>query len=85
MPDEFSISSTSRQCARTGPPERNPRAEHILPNQDSMWTLGVNWYVNRWVRLVGNAIHEHFEDPERTPVVPIQDFWAGVFRIQVTF
>ena len=70
---------------KVGPPERNPRAEHILPNQDSMWTLGANWYLNRWVRVVANAIHEHFDDPERTPLVPVQDFWAGVFRVQVTF
>jgi hypothetical protein len=50
-----------------------------------MWTFGVNWFANRWVRLLVNGIHEHFEDPERTPQVGTQDFWSGVFRLQVVF
>lgn len=63
--------------------ERNPRGTHLYPNQDRIWTLGVNWFLNRWVRLVGNAIHEHFDDAARTAAPPAQDFWAGVFRIQL--
>ena len=62
-----------------------PRAENYLMNSDSVWTLGVNWFPNRWVRLLVNGIHEHFADPERTPKLGTQDFWSGVFRLQVVF
>ena len=63
----------------------NPRAEHFLRNSDSVWTVGVNWFPNRWVRLLVNAIHEHFEDPDRTPNPGTTDFWSGVFRFQFVF
>ena len=29
---------------KIGPAFRNPRAAHILPNSDKVWTLGVNWF-----------------------------------------
>ena len=35
----------------------NPRAENILPNGNEIWTFGVNWFPNRWVRVLTNAIH----------------------------
>jgi phosphate-selective porin len=63
----------------------NPRAEHYLRNSDEVWTFGVNWFPNRWVRLLVNGIHEHFEDPDRTPQPGTQDFWSGVFRVQLVF
>ena len=63
----------------------NPRADNYLMNSDSVWTVGVNWFPNRWVRLLVNGIHEHFADPDRTPIPGTQDFWSGVFRMQVVF
>ena len=63
----------------------SPRAEHYLPNSDEAWTFGVNWFANRWVRLLVNGIHEHFEDADRTPATGRTDFWSGVFRLQVVF
>ncbi len=63
----------------------NPRAEHILGNSDSVWTLGVNWFPNRWVRLLVNAIHETFDDPDRAPTRGIDQYWSGVFRAQLVF
>ena len=48
-----------------------------------MWTVGANWYLNRWVRLLGNAVHEHIDDSARTPVPPVQGYWTGLFRIQL--
>jgi len=70
---------------KIGPAFSNPRAENILQKSDSVWTLGINWYPVRWVRLLINAIHESFEDPRRTPERGITDFWSGVFRLQVVF
>jgi phosphate-selective porin OprO/OprP len=66
-----------------GPAFTNPRADHVLSNEALVWTNGVNWYVNRWVRLQGNAVREHFDDPNRTPVPGRQTFWSGILRIQV--
>jgi phosphate-selective porin OprO/OprP len=63
----------------------NTRAENYLPNSDEAWTVGVNWFANRWVRLLVNGIHEHFEDPDRTPQQGKTEFWSGVFRLQVVF
>jgi len=68
-----------------GPAQRNPRAEHLLENRDRVWTAGVNWYAMPHVKIVGNAIHESFEDPERTPKAGETSFWSGVARLQIVF
>lgn len=70
---------------KTGPAFRNPRAEHILPNSDRAWTLGVNWFPVRWVRITLNAIREEFEDTRRTPINGITTYWSGIGRMQVVF
>jgi phosphate-selective porin OprO and OprP len=70
---------------KNGPAFRNPRAEHILGNSDAVWTLGVNWFPNRWVRVTTNAIHEAFEDSPRTPLPGTTKFWSGVTRLQIVF
>jgi phosphate-selective porin OprO and OprP len=61
----------------------NPRAEHILPSGERALTLGVNWTLNRFVKLQFNAIREHLEDPERNPVPSREAFWSRVFRLQL--
>jgi phosphate-selective porin OprO and OprP len=70
---------------KSGPAFRNPRAEHILPNSDKVLTLGINWFVNRWVRITLNGIREEFEDAARTLVPGITVFWSGVTRLQIVF
>jgi phosphate-selective porin len=69
----------------TGEPAfSNSRAEVILPNGDKVLTLGVNWYLNRWVKLQLNGIHESLEDAGRTPLLDGgTKFWSSVFRIQL--
>ena len=79
--DELGFRSESTE----GTPQRNPRAAHILPNSDSVWTVGVNVFPIRWVKLVVNAIHETFEDDVRTPQLGVTSYWSGVFRLQVVF
>jgi phosphate-selective porin len=61
----------------------NPRAESILPSGDRAITLGVNWTLNRFVKLQINAIREHLEDVERSPVPGRDAFWSRVFRLQL--
>jgi len=66
----------------TGPPSTSPRTSQAMENRDSVVTIGVNWYVNRWVRVQGNAIHETFLDPARSPIPGRASFWSGVCRLQ---
>lgn len=63
---------------------RNPRAETIYPNGNSVLTLGVNWVLNRWVLLQANIIREQIEDAQRSPVPNGAPFWSRVLRLQLT-
>lgn len=64
---------------------QNPRADNLIGAKDRVWTMGVNWFPNRWVRLTANAIHEDFEYAVSTPASGITKFWSGVFRTQIVF
>jgi len=61
---------------------RNPRAQTIFPGGDRVLTLGVNWTLNRFVKVQVNGIREHVEDPERNPVPDGAAFWSRVLRLQ---
>jgi len=63
-------------------PFRNPRAETIFPEANRALTLGVNWTLNRFVKLQFNGIREHVDDVERNPVVNGAAFWSRVIRLQ---
>jgi phosphate-selective porin OprO/OprP len=67
----------------SGEPLRNPRSETILPNSDTVLTVGVNWYANRWVKLQINGIRERLSDLERSPTLDDSPFWSTVFRAQL--
>jgi len=72
-------------AAHTGPAFQNPRADNLIGAKNRVWTAGVNWYPNRWVRLIGNAIHEDFVTPMDTPASGETKYWAGLLRLQVAF
>jgi phosphate-selective porin len=63
-------------------PRRNPRAETIFESGDHALTLGVNWTLNRFVKLQVNGIREHVDDPQRNPVPNGAAFWSRVIRLQ---
>jgi phosphate-selective porin OprO/OprP len=65
-----------------GPPLRNPRAPNILGNSDRVWTVGANWYLNRWGKIQANAIHEKIEDTLRSPIPGRARFWMWICRLQ---
>ena len=58
------------------PPFRNPRAVTIFPVANEVATVGLNWYVNRWVKVQVNAIRERVDDVERSPVPDGEAFWS---------
>jgi len=39
-------------------PSRSPRAARIEGADDRVWTLGVNWYLNRWIKLQANLVRD---------------------------
>lgn len=65
-----------------GLPSRSPRAANILGNSDRVWTFGINWYVNPWVKIQANGIREKIEDIQRSPVPGRERFWLAVCRLQ---
>jgi phosphate-selective porin OprO and OprP len=69
--------------AAAGEGTRSPRSDVLLRNRDQATTFGVNWYVNRWVKVQGNIIRESIEDPSRGPVPSRPVFWSRVLRFQV--
>ena len=79
--DQLEFSSATK----TGTAFTNPRADPLLANADQVWTVGVNWMLNRWVRVITNAIHEEFADASRSPETGTASFWSGLLRLQVVF
>lgn len=69
--------------ARGDPPSYSPRAVNLAENRNEIWTVGVNWYVDRFVKVQANAIRERFEDPARTLLVGEDTFWSYVVRVQL--
>jgi hypothetical protein len=69
--------------ALDGEPELpTPRAPNLREAGLRGWTLGVNWYVNRWTKIQLNGIREQFDDPDRSPVAGRDAFWTRVVRLQ---
>jgi phosphate-selective porin OprO/OprP len=64
---------------------RHPRAETILLSADRVFTAGVNWYVNPWVKVQFDTMRERLEDPERSPLPTGSPFWSAMLRLQGTF
>jgi phosphate-selective porin len=60
----------------------SPRADVIPGNGSRILTLGLNWHLNRWVRVHANAIREALTYPERGPFPDRPHFWSRVLRIQ---
>ena len=72
-------------AAHVGTAFTNPRSDNLVPNTDRVWTIGVNWQPNRWIKISPNAIHENFLDPKRTIESGVNSFWCGLVRLQVVF
>jgi phosphate-selective porin OprO/OprP len=67
------------------PPSRSPRAANIAGNADSTWTIGVNWYVNRWAKLRFNFINETLDDALLGPAPGAASLRTMVMMCQVGF
>ena len=65
-------------------PSRSTRASNLVSASERAATFGVNWYLNRWVRVQFNGVREQIEDPEKTPIRGVQTYWSKYVRIQFT-
>jgi phosphate-selective porin OprO and OprP len=73
---EFKSGSSSEQGSRS------PRADTILGNRDQVTTLGVNWYINRFLKVQANFIREKLDDPSQGPLPSKASFNSQMIRIQ---
>lgn len=76
---EFKSGSSSEQGSTS------PRADTILGNRDQAITLGVNWYVNRFIKIQANFIREKLDDPSQGPLPDQPSFNSRAFRLQFSF
>ena len=66
----------------TGSQVWTPRAEQLSPVSARAWTVGLNWTVNRLVRLQLNAVREEVVSRARGATPP-HAAWTPVARVQV--
>jgi phosphate-selective porin len=59
-----------------------PRSEVILGNADRAITFGVNWYVNRWIKIQTNLVRNTIALPEQGPLPSQPVFWSRIVRFQ---
>lgn len=76
---EFKSGSSSE------PGSTSPRADTILGNRDQAITFGVNWYVNRFIKVQANFIREKIDDPSQGPLPDQPSFNSRAFRLQFSF
>lgn len=76
--EELGFGSESKE----GPAFSNPRADNVLENRDHVWTVGATWYLNTWAKIQVNAVHESFQDVERSPIPGQAAVWTGICRLQ---
>jgi phosphate-selective porin OprO and OprP len=61
---------------------RSPRSPNIRAQSDRIWTFGVNWYANRYVKVQADGVREKIEDTFRGPLPGTKKFWMGILRLQ---
>jgi phosphate-selective porin OprO/OprP len=62
----------------------SPRAPWVMPRSDDVWTGGVNWYWNRYVKVQANAIHERRKEDGRL-IAGKGNLWSETLRVQFGF
>jgi phosphate-selective porin len=61
-----------------------PKVQKLLGNSDRATTIGVNWYLNQYMRFQGDVVTEALADPSRSPAPSTNGrFRSVVIRMQV--
>jgi phosphate-selective porin OprO and OprP len=69
--------------ATRGELSTSERADAVLGNRERAMTSGVNWYVNRWVKVQANLIREDIKHPTMGPMPTRSAFWSRALRLQL--
>jgi phosphate-selective porin len=60
-----------------------PASSSLSANADRAATAGLNWYLNRYVKVQGDVILETIDDPARSPAPSTHGrFTSAVLRLQ---
>ena len=62
----------------------SPRSAWIAPRTDTVWTAGVNWYLNEYLKLQANIIREQ-RLLDGSPIAGQQHVWSRTLRLQFGF
>jgi phosphate-selective porin len=79
------IRFSSESSAGSSPPSPSPRAANVIGNDERLWTFGINWRANTYVKFQFNGIREVLRDPSRTPVDGENRYWTMIGRAQIYF
>jgi phosphate-selective porin len=55
-----------------------------MPRADDVWTGGVNWYWNEYVKLQANVIRERRREDGHV-IIGKGSLWSETFRVQLGF
>jgi phosphate-selective porin len=61
----------------------NPRAAIVARLGKDAVTGGVNWHLNRWIKVQGNIVREQLIDPLALMPLSATPLWSAVVRFQV--
>jgi len=60
----------------------SPLAVMLAANADRVTTVGLAWYLNRYLKATGSAVFESIRDPERSPVAHSSRVPTAVVQLQ---
>jgi phosphate-selective porin OprO/OprP len=72
-----------RSATDDGTEYRGSRVAKIGHVTNAVTSVGVNWYVNRFVKVQFNRIRERVHDSIQTPEQFRRGLWSEVFRVQL--
>lgn len=73
-----------RSRAGLGEPSTSPRAQVVVPASTRVLTVGVNWYLNPYVKVQINGVRESFPDASRSPLPGQGVILSQIVRVQLT-
>jgi phosphate-selective porin OprO/OprP len=59
-----------------------PRSDVVFGNSDGVYTFGVNWYANRWIKIQANLVRNTIALPELGPSPGQPGYWSRLIRFQ---